>query len=59
MRSRQSVELNRILDTAEQDVHVARGCPSDASWPEAFAQHLAAELQRWNEVVKANGIRPE
>jgi tripartite-type tricarboxylate transporter receptor subunit TctC len=27
--------------------------------PEALAQHLSAELQRWNEIVKSAGIRLE
>jgi len=53
-------ELNRILDTAEIKTFMSHeGAHPTPSSPEAFAQHLAAELQRWNEVVKANGIKPE
>jgi tripartite-type tricarboxylate transporter receptor subunit TctC len=53
-------ELNRILDTAEIKTFMSReGAHPTTSSPEAFAHHLAAELQRWQDVVKSNGIKVE
>src|SRR5262245_2654677 len=53
-------ELNRILDTAEIKTFMSReGAHPTPSSPEDFAQHLAAELQRWYDVVKSNGIKVE
>jgi tripartite-type tricarboxylate transporter receptor subunit TctC len=53
-------ELNRILDTAEIKTFMTReGAHPTPTSPAAFADHLAAELRRWNEVVKSNGIKPE
>jgi tripartite-type tricarboxylate transporter receptor subunit TctC len=53
-------ELNRILDTAEIKTFMTReGAHPTPTSPEVFADHLAAELRRWDEVVKSNGIKPE
>jgi tripartite-type tricarboxylate transporter receptor subunit TctC len=53
-------ELNRILDTAEIKTFMTReGAHPTPTSPAAFADHLAAELRRWNEVVTSNGIKPE
>jgi tripartite-type tricarboxylate transporter receptor subunit TctC len=53
-------ELNRILDSAEIKTFMSReGAHPTSSSPEAFAQHLTAELQRWSDVMKANGIKIE
>jgi len=53
-------ELNHILDTAEIKTFMTReGAHPTPTSPAAFADHLAAELRRWNEVVTLNGIKPE
>jgi len=53
-------ELNLILNTDEIKTFMSReGAHPTPSSPEAFARHLVAELQRWNDVVKSNGIKVE
>jgi len=53
-------DFNKIIDTTEIKTFMSReGAHPTPSSPEDFAQHLAAELQRWYDVVKSNGIKVE
>ena len=55
-----NTEINRILETPEIRTFMTReGAEVTASTPELFARHLAAELARWNELVRRMGIKAE
>ena len=55
-----NADLNKVLAAPEITGFMTReGAHPTPSSPEGFERHLAAELARWNEVVKANGIRAE
>lgn len=48
-----NAELNKILATPEVEAFMTReGAQPTPSTPEAFGQHLNAELVRWSELVK-------
>jgi tripartite-type tricarboxylate transporter receptor subunit TctC len=55
-----NAELNRVLATPEIRTFMTReGAEATPSTADAFGQYLAAELQRWNELVKRMGIKAE
>jgi tripartite-type tricarboxylate transporter receptor subunit TctC len=53
-----NAELNRILATPEIKSFMAHeGAEPTPSTPEAFGQHLSAELKRWVELVERIGLK--
>jgi len=53
-----NAELNRILATPEIKSFMAHeGAEPTPSTPEAFGQHLSAELKRWIELVERIGLK--
>jgi tripartite-type tricarboxylate transporter receptor subunit TctC len=55
-----NAELSRILNSPEITTFMKReGAQVTPSRPDALDRHLAAELQRWVDIVKTMGIRSE